>query len=82
MANTVRVEFAGKQYDGVPVEVNQSNEHWNQYLLEDGTMLRLKSVVTHVVRVPGEYTPEGDPLYIVKSGNIVTTTCPENLKRK
>jgi len=82
MPNTVKVEFEGKQHDAVPVEPNQSNEHWNQYLLDDGTVLKLKTVVTSIMRLIGAYTPDGDPVYVVKSGNVVTATCPDTLKKR
>ncbi len=81
MANTIRMEFQGRQYDAVPVEANQSNEYWNQYLLEDGTILKLKTVVMNIARLNEAYTPEGDPVYVVKSSNIVTTTCPDALRK-
>ena len=82
MPNTVKVPFEGAQYDAVPVEANQSSEYWNQYLLEDGSMLKLKAVVTGVLRLIGAYNNEGDPVYVVRSGNIVTVTCPDNLKKR
>ncbi|MBI3317605.1 MAG: hypothetical protein HYZ90_00445 [Candidatus Omnitrophica bacterium] len=82
MPNTIKVQFQGKECDAVRVEANQANEHWNQYLLDDGTMLKLKSVATDIVRLIGVYNDDGDPVYVIKSGNIVTATCPDNLKRK
>ena len=82
MPNTVRVEFQGKEYEALPVEVNQTTEAWNTYLLEDGSVMKLKTVVTNVVKVIGQYDNEGNPVYVVKSGNIVTVTSPEHLRRK
>lgn len=78
----IKVQFEGKEHDAVRVEVNQANEHWNQYLLDDGTIMKLKSVATDIVRLLDAYTNDGDPVYVIKSGNIVTATCPDNLKRK
>lgn len=82
MPNTVKVEFQGTLHDAVPVEANQSSEYWNQYLLDDGSVLKLKSVVTNIFRLIGAYNNDGDPIYVVKSGNIVTAACPDNLKKK
>jgi hypothetical protein len=62
--------------------VKQSDEHTNTYVLQDGTLVSLRAVVTEVWRVLGQYDPEGNPLYIVKSGNVVTVTAPEALRRK
>lgn len=82
MPNTMKVTFGGKESDATPVEVNQASEYWNQYLLDDGSVLKLKTVATQIVRLIGEYDSEGNPIYVVKSGNIVTVTAPEHLKKK
>ena len=70
MPNTVKVEFQGALHDAVPIEANQSSEHWNQYLLDDGSTLKLKAVVTNVYRLLGVYKDDGDPIYVIKSGGF------------
>ena len=41
MANEkVTLNMGGRQVQATPVEVNQSSERWNEYLLEDGTVLK------------------------------------------
>ncbi len=82
MANTVKIPFQGQEHEAVLVEANQSNEYWNQYLLDDGSVLKLKAVVTNIYRLLGAYNDTGEPIYVIKSGNIVTANCPDNLKRK
>ena len=72
----------GGQADAVPVDVNQSSEQWNTYLLDDGSTLRAKLVVTKVVRVENQYDAEGNPVYIFNSQNICTVQSPENLRKK
>ncbi len=63
------------------VEVQQSTEQWSQYLLSDGSVVRLKIVVTEVWRVIGEFDNDGNPLYMVKSSNIMAVNAPENIRR-
>lgn len=63
------------------VPVNQSNENWNEYILQDGSVVRLKAVATEIWRFLDEYDQEGNPVYFVKSGNMVTVIAPENLRR-
>ncbi len=82
MPNTMKVTFQGKEFDATPVEANQTSEYWNQYLLDDGSVLKLKTVVTQIIRLIGEYDSDGNPIYVAKSGNIVTVTAPEHLKKK
>jgi len=82
MERRIKVNFGGQECDGVPVETSQANEHWNQYLLDDGSLLKLKTVVTEVFRLLNEYDADGNPVYVVKSGNIVAVTAPDHLKKK
>jgi len=65
-----------------PVHVNQSSEHWNTYLLEDGSELKVKLVMTKVSRLDGSYDVEGNPIYIFQSTNITSVEAPQNLKKR
>ncbi len=56
-------------------------EHWNEYLLDDGSVVRMKAVVTEIVRVEGQYDPEGNPAYMVFSTNVTHVSSPEDLKK-
>ena len=40
----------GALHDATEVGFRASGEHWNEYLLDDGTVARLKLVVTGVLR--------------------------------
>lgn len=64
------------------VPVKSSSEHANVYELEDGSLISLKVVVTEIWRIEGVYDADGNPAYITKSGNVVTVTAPENLRRR
>lgn len=64
------------------VPVNQSQEYWNEYMLQDGSVLRLKTVTTEIWRVLDEYDQDGNPIYFVKSGNILTVIAPDNLRKR
>lgn len=74
--------FKGKEVLGELVLVQETREQWNQYQLEDGSTLRLKTVATEIYRVEGEYDQEGNPVYVIKSANILSVIAPEELKRK
>jgi len=54
-------------------------EHWNEYLLDDGSVVRMKAVVTEIVRIKGQYDQEGNPAYMVFSTNVTHVTSPEEL---
>lgn len=72
----------GQEKDAQLIDIQQSNEHWNQYLLGDGTVLRIKLVATEVWRIEGEWDQEGNPFYVVKSSNVLSVNPPEELRRK
>jgi hypothetical protein len=58
------------------VEVLDAKERWSEYRLADGTTMRLKSVVIAVFREDGRQTPEGEPVYNMKSTLITDVRAP------
>jgi hypothetical protein len=82
MARKTKITFQGQQRDAEVIEINQSSERWNEYLLEDGTVLKLKPVATEVVKLSEVHDNEGNPVYLIKTHNVVSVIAPENLKRK
>jgi hypothetical protein len=75
-----KINLGGREYQAESVEFETEREGWNSYVLHDGTELRLKAVVSQIMRVEGAYAPNGDPLYLVQSSNIVVTNAPDKLK--
>jgi hypothetical protein len=59
-----------------------SGEYWNEYLADDGTVIRIKLIVTDVLRLDGQYDQEGNPAYVVKSSNVTSISAPDELRRK
>ncbi len=72
----------GRVVDAELVDVQSSQESWSQYLLGDGTTLKLKIVATEVWRAVDEFDNDGNPLYIVKSGNILVVNAPDEIRKK
>jgi hypothetical protein len=71
----------GRDGEGILIPVNASTENWNEYFLDDGSVLRMKVVVTEVMRVEGEYDQNGNPLYFTQSMNILSVSAPDELLR-
>lgn len=82
MVNKVKVNFGGEEVDATQIEISQSEEHWNQYLLDDESVIKMKLVATKVLRVDNKFDKEGNPVYIVQSTNVIAVNSPEHLKRK
>jgi len=76
------IKWGGKEVEALSIRFKSIKEEWNEYDLEDGTTLRMKAVVSDIVRVDGHYDQEGNPVYLVKSGNMVVVSSPDNLKKK
>lgn len=76
------MNFMGKEVWAELVQVQDTQEKWNQYLLADGSVVRFKTVVTEIYRIEDEYDGEGNPVYFVKSANILSVNAPEELKGK
>ena len=82
MSNKTKVIFNGKEVSATVIEVNQESSYWNNYLLDDQSVLKLKVILTKVARVDGAYDQEGNPVYVIQATNIVRVDCPDSLKKK
>lgn len=77
----VSVPIAGKMVEGNEIDYKELKENWNEYKLEDGTVIRMKSVVTRIVKTK-EYNKENEPIYYVNSRNILSARVPDKLKKR
>lgn len=72
----------GGEIETTVMPFQAGGEHWNEYLVDDGTVVKIKLVVTEVLRVDDQYDPNGEPIYLIQSQNVVNLSAPESLKRK
>lgn len=70
MATPTKVDWQGKSYDGESLAFEAVKEPWAEYSLEDGSVVRVRVVVSEIVRT-GVKTPSGDPLIVVKMSPLV-----------
>lgn len=78
----IKVRVGPELLDAEEVSVNTSNENASSYILEDGTLINFKAVMIQVAKVPGRWDGEGNPLYVVKSQNVMSVSAPEELRRR
>ncbi len=81
MSDKVKINLGNEIVEATPVGINQSSEYFNQYFLDDGTVLRMKLVATRVLRVEGRYDQDGNPVYFVQSTNVLSADAPSHLRR-
>ncbi len=71
----------GSEVEATNVDFETMQEDWNEYKLEDGTVLRFKTVVSSIIRTENYDPMTGDPVYHVRSTNILRVKVPDELKR-
>jgi len=68
--------------DSEDIDFTEEKEQWNEYKLADGTTLKLKLVLRGVKRLR-RYEPDGTPIYVINSINVVRAVdVPPELKEK
>jgi hypothetical protein len=71
----------GEEVEAEPVGFRASGEHWNEYLLDDGSVVRIKLVVTEVLKVKDMYDQQGNPAYVVQHSQVTNVDAPDDLKK-
>jgi hypothetical protein len=64
-----------------PVKVKSSDEHWSEFNLSDGSILRIRPIVIEVSRVKGKLSPEGKPIYQIKGGVMTEVSSPKKVAK-
>ena len=77
-----KVNVGGQEMVAEDIPFEAEREGWNVYILEDGTTLKLRTVLAEVFRVEGAYAPNGDPMYVVNANPVMAVNAPDSLKRK
>ena len=67
----------GDFVDATELGFRATGEHWSEYLLDDGTVARLKLVATNVYRLDGQRDAKGQPVYVIESTNVVSISAVE-----
>ncbi|MCZ6479398.1 MAG: hypothetical protein ACE1Z6_13870 [Candidatus Methylomirabilales bacterium] len=81
MGFKTKIIWQGREVPAEELDFEPLRESWNEYRLEDGTMLKIKTVVAKITRLDA-YTNEGDPIYNVTSSNVVTAQVQPSMKKK
>jgi hypothetical protein len=81
-----KLPIFGHEIDVSDVPIIKAEEHFNKYVLEDGTVLNVKSVPTSIMRIDGQFMPDGSPIYIINATPVSSVESskikklPENKK--
>ena len=72
----VTVKYGNEELTGWDVPVDESIDRATELRLEDGAVIRVKVVVSAVIRIDGKTDGDGNPLYVVKAANNVSLVTP------
>lgn len=82
MAKRTKLQIGAETIDGVDLDFRTLREEWNEYETEDGTRVRVKLVVSGIIRTDRYDYQTDQPIYVVQSGNVVITKLPDELKEE
>ena len=70
MAERTTLKIGDVSHSGDDLDFEPLKETWNEYRCEDGAFIKLKTVVSKIVRLdaPG---PQGEPVYQIMSTSVV-----------
>jgi hypothetical protein len=77
-----RTLFNGNEVDTEVMEFETIKpETWAVFKLSDGTLVRAKLTVQEIIKLHGEYSPNGEPVYQVIAGTVLSSQAlEENLQ--
>ncbi|GAG20519.1 unnamed protein product [marine sediment metagenome] len=79
----MKIKYGPNEVEADPIEIVTATEPWCIYELADGTKIKVKHVLGAIFRAKNEFTDSNEPLYIIRSQNVVVPfEVPEDLKRK
>ena len=76
MARKSTITIQGQKVPSTELDFSTIREGWNEYSCEDGTAVRIKLVATKIHRLDRKDPNTGDPVYLVRSSNVVDVTPP------
>ena len=78
----IEVPFEGQMVPADQMSFEAEKEPWTVYTLEDGTVVRLKTILATVARLVDRYKPDGDPIYVLGIGGMPVIEAPVELRQK
>jgi hypothetical protein len=82
VAKRTKVQWGNETVDGLDLDFRTLREEWNEYETEDGSRIRVKLVVSEIIRTDRFDQQTDQPIYVVRSGNIVVVKAPDELKEE
>jgi len=65
------LSLLGQNIEVIEKPIANAQEFFNEYTLEDGSVLRVKNVATSIVQIAGQNMPDGSPVFLVFTTPVV-----------
>ena len=76
----VEVKLGDRNVEGELIDFETVREEYNIYRVGDGSTIKMKTVVTSIIRT-SEFNPQGEPIYLINSQNVVVADVPDHLMK-
>jgi hypothetical protein len=70
----------GEEHEAEPIGFRTSGEHFNEYLLDDGSVPRIKLILTDAWKVKETYDSLRNPVYLVEHQEVMAVDAPDELR--
>ena len=67
----IKLNLGGKAVEAEKMSFQPIDENWSLYRLGDGTVVKLRLIVSEIFKLPGADPLTGMPQYLVKSSNVI-----------
>ena len=72
----MKLNLGGKAVEAEKMDFKPIDENWSLYRLEDGTVLKLRLIVSEIFKLPGADPLTGMPQFLAKSSNVMAVEPP------
>ena len=72
----MKLNLGGKAVEAERIDFKPIDENWSLYRLEDGTVLKLRLIVSEIFKLPGSDPLTGMPQFLAKSSNVMAVEPP------
>lgn len=77
-----KVTVKGELREAEAVDPVEATRPWADFLLADGTRLRMNVLIDGVYRILDEYDNRGNPVYFVSARTVASTISPEEMLKE
>lgn len=77
----IHIDFQGRRERAEEISFETTKDAWSSYQLADGSVIKLKNVVSRILKLLDKQKDDGTPFYVVEGSAILTTVLPSGENR-